>query len=69
MDEIAASVKSDPVQYRLRHLKDPRLIAVVKSAASAYNWATRPSPNPANSRSGVVTGRGISCVLYPKNGS
>jgi CO/xanthine dehydrogenase Mo-binding subunit len=64
MDEIAASVQADPVQYRLRHLKDPRLIGVVKSAAAAYNWTTRPSPNPTNARSGVVTGRGISCVLY-----
>jgi len=64
MDEIAASVQADPVQYRLRHLTDPRLIAVVKSAASKYNWTTRPSPNPANPRTGVVTGRGISCVLY-----
>jgi len=67
MDEIAASLKLDPVQYRLRHLSDPRLIAVLKSAASAYNWNNRPSPNPANSRSGVATGRGVSCVLYEGN--
>src|SRR5439155_18863499 len=25
MDEIAAQVKADPVEYRLRHLSDPRL--------------------------------------------
>jgi nicotinate dehydrogenase subunit B len=64
MDEIAASLKVDPVQYRLRHLTDARLIAVLNASATAANWITRPSPNPANSKTGVVTGRGIACVLY-----
>jgi hypothetical protein len=67
MDEIAASVKADPVQYRLRHLSDPRLIAVLNAAAQAANWDTRPSPKPGNAKTGVVTGRGISCVLYEGN--
>src|SRR5262249_16485213 len=64
MDEIAAAVKADPVQYRLRHLSDSRLIDVLSAAAQAANWDTRPSPKPGNSRTGVVTGRGISTVLY-----
>lgn len=67
MDEIAAAVKADPVQYRLRHLSDPRLIAVLNAAAQAANWDTRPSPKPGNPKTGVVTGRGISCVLYEGN--
>ncbi|HYL35429.1 MAG TPA: molybdopterin cofactor-binding domain-containing protein [Bryobacteraceae bacterium] len=64
MDEIAAAVKADPVQFRARHLKDARLIAVLNAAAKAANWDTRPSPKPGNARTGVVTGRGVSCVLY-----
>lgn len=64
MDEVAASVKADPVEYRLRHLADPRLIEVVKSAAKAANWDKRPSPRAGNRRTGVVAGRGMSCVLY-----
>src|SRR5262249_10824212 len=67
IDEIAASVKSDPVEYRLRHLTDSRLIDVLKSAAMTAKWETRPSPKPGNSKTGVVTGRGISCVLYEGN--
>ncbi len=67
VDEIAAAVKADPVQYRLRHLTDPRLMAVVNGAAKAANWDTRPSPKPGNAKIGVVTGRGISCVLYEGN--
>jgi len=64
MDEIAAAVKADPVEYRLRHLADPRLIKVLREATTTANWDTRPSPRPNNSRTGVVTGRGVSCVLY-----
>jgi CO/xanthine dehydrogenase Mo-binding subunit len=64
MDEIAALLKVDPVAYRLRHIRDPRLRAVVTAAAKAAAWDDRPSPRPANRRTGVVTGRGIACVLY-----
>jgi CO/xanthine dehydrogenase Mo-binding subunit len=64
MDEIATSVKQDPVQYRLRHLTDPRLIGVINAVTQQAGWDTRPSPKPGNSRTGVVTGRGVSCVLY-----
>jgi CO/xanthine dehydrogenase Mo-binding subunit len=67
MDEVAAAVKADPVQYRVRHLSDPRLIAVLNAAAQAASWDTRPSPKPGNAKTGVVTGRGIACVLYEGN--
>ena len=59
MDEVAASVKADPVEYRLRHLSDPRLIDVLNAAAKAARWDTRPSPKPGNRRTGVASGRGI----------
>jgi CO/xanthine dehydrogenase Mo-binding subunit len=64
LDEVAAEVKADPVEYRLRHLSDPRLLDVVKAAAKAANWDTRPSPRTGTRRSGVASGRGMSCVLY-----
>ena len=64
MDEICSHVKADPVEYRLRHLSDARLIAVVKAAAQAAKWETRPSPQANNPRSGIVRGRGMSCVAY-----
>jgi len=67
MDEVAASVNADPVEYRLRHLADTRLREVVNGAARAANWETRPSPRTDNPRTGVVTGRGIACVLYEGN--
>jgi CO/xanthine dehydrogenase Mo-binding subunit len=64
MDEVAAHVKADPVEYRLRHLRDQRLKDVVAAAAKAAGWQTRPSPAPNIARSGVARGRGIACVLY-----
>ena len=63
-DEMAAQVKADPVEYRLRHLSDPRLKTVVSAAAKQANWEARPSPKAAISRTGVASGRGIACVLY-----
>ncbi|PYR74069.1 MAG: xanthine dehydrogenase family protein molybdopterin-binding subunit, partial [Acidobacteria bacterium] len=64
MDEVAAHVKADPVQYRLKHLSDPRLKDVITDAARQFNWDTRPSPKAGNPRTGIATGRGMACVLY-----
>ena len=50
LDELAAHTKADPVEYRLRHLRDPRLIAVVNEVAKAANWEVRPSPKPPSPR-------------------
>ncbi len=44
MDEVAAALNVDPVEFRLRHLKDPRDIAVIKAAAEKAGWKPRPSP-------------------------
>jgi CO/xanthine dehydrogenase Mo-binding subunit len=38
MDELAAVVKMDPIEFRLRHLKDERAIAVLKAVSSRANW-------------------------------
>jgi nicotinate dehydrogenase subunit B len=64
IDEIAGQLKADPVAYRLRHLSDRRLIEVVQAAAKGAGWETRPSPRAGNRRSGIASGRGMSCVLY-----
>lgn len=64
MDELAARVNADPVEYRLRHLRDPRLMDVVNAVAKGANWDTRPSPRVDRPTSGVTSGRGLACVLY-----
>jgi|KBSSwiStaDraftv2_1062776.scaffolds.fasta_scaffold80134_2 CO/xanthine dehydrogenase Mo-binding subunit len=64
LDEAAASVKADPIEYRLRHLRDERLMEVIRAAGKAANWEARPSPQSRNTRSGVARGRGVSAVAY-----
>jgi nicotinate dehydrogenase subunit B len=64
MDEICAQVKADPVAYRLQHLRETRVIDVLKTAAQAAKWDPRQSPKPNNSRTGIAAGRGIACVAY-----
>jgi len=64
LDEIASRVKADPVAYRLKHLSDPRLKAVIQAAAGGAKWDSRPSPRTDAPKTGVASGRGIACVLY-----
>ncbi len=64
MDELAASAGADPVAYRLRHLRDPRLIKVLQAAAEAAGWQPRRSPQPAARGTSRARGRGVACVLY-----
>ncbi|MGA2809932.1 MAG: molybdopterin cofactor-binding domain-containing protein [Candidatus Acidiferrum sp.] len=64
MDEICAQAKADPVAYRLLHLKNSRVIGVLKAAAEIAKWDPRPSPKANLERSGIASGRGVACVAY-----
>jgi CO/xanthine dehydrogenase Mo-binding subunit len=68
MDEVAATVKADPVDYRLRHLSDPRLMEVVRSAAKGAGWQTRPSPRPGGRRTGSRRAWSLLRVMQGDNG-
>jgi len=43
MDEIAHTLKKDPLEFRLSNMKDPRCRAVLQRAAEAYGWGKRPA--------------------------
>jgi nicotinate dehydrogenase subunit B len=58
MDEVAAALNLDPIEFRLRHIKDARDIAVIKAAADKAGWQSRPSPRKDQTGS-KVSGRGI----------
>jgi CO/xanthine dehydrogenase Mo-binding subunit len=64
MDELSARAKADPVAYRLQHLKNSRVIGVLKAAAELAKWDARPSPKAHLPRSGIASGRGVACVAY-----
>src|SRR5207302_8865673 len=58
MDEVAAALNTDPIAFRLKHLKAPRDIAVIKAAAEKAGWQTRPSPRR-DQTGNTVSGRGM----------
>jgi nicotinate dehydrogenase subunit B len=60
IDELAAAAGADPVEFRLRHLSDPRSQGVIKAAAHAAGWDSRPSPAKHDSQARLAKGRGIS---------
>ncbi|MGH9658853.1 MAG: molybdopterin cofactor-binding domain-containing protein, partial [Bryobacteraceae bacterium] len=41
MDELAAAAKADPLEYRMAHLKNDRLRAVLQAAADRFGWRGR----------------------------
>jgi CO/xanthine dehydrogenase Mo-binding subunit len=45
MDEIASSLKMDPVEFRLKNLKDERLRAVFEEGAKKFGWSKGASGN------------------------
>jgi CO/xanthine dehydrogenase Mo-binding subunit len=54
LDEIARALGADPLEFRLRHLKDARARAVIEAAAKAAHWG---APLPANHGRGIGFGR------------
>jgi hypothetical protein len=68
LNEAAATAHTDPVQFRIRHTSEQRLIDILNATAKAAQWEARPSPsqNARNSRTGTVTGQGV-CVIVRSN--
>jgi CO/xanthine dehydrogenase Mo-binding subunit len=65
VNEAAATAGVDPIDYRLRHTTDPRLILVLNTLKTAHGWETRPSPSPSASSTGskMVTGQGMGVMI------
>ncbi len=66
VDEVAFATRTDPVEFRLRHLKDARDIAAVKAAAEKAGWRARVGPAPRDGSRHAV-GRGI--AYAPRSGA
>jgi nicotinate dehydrogenase subunit B len=45
MDELAQSLKMDPLEFRLKNLNDVRLRAVLEAAAKTFGWGKKPKQN------------------------
>jgi CO/xanthine dehydrogenase Mo-binding subunit len=57
IDELALAAGADPVEFRLRHLKDPRCRAVIEAAAQRAGWQ-------AKAKGDGTRGRGIAFARY-----
>jgi nicotinate dehydrogenase subunit B len=67
MDELAHRLGTDPLEFRLRHLRDSRLADVLRAAAERLGWpaarahAGVPGSSPGSARQADGTGIGIAC--------
>ena len=58
IDEVAAALNVDPIEFRLRHIKEPRDVALLKAVAEKSGWQSRPSPRR-DQTTNKVSGRGL----------
>jgi nicotinate dehydrogenase subunit B len=64
IDECASEAGVDPIEYRLRYLKDPRAIDLVNSVAERAGWKPRPVREDKQAEGDIVRGRGFAYALY-----
>jgi nicotinate dehydrogenase subunit B len=56
MDSLAAKAGVDPLEFRLKHLSDQRMIRALRAAADRFGWKAAKAPSG--------RGVGISCGVY-----
>jgi isoquinoline 1-oxidoreductase len=59
MDELASAAGADPLEFRLRHLKNDRLRAVLVAAAERFGWRAAWKKNSSRQSTGV----GLACGI------
>jgi nicotinate dehydrogenase subunit B len=62
IDELATEAGVDPIEYRLRYLKDKRAVDLVNAVAERAGWTPRPKRE--EEEGDVVHGRGFAYALY-----
>ena len=64
IDELATEAGVDPIDYRLRYLKDQRATDLVKAVAERAGWSPRPVWKERVAEGDIVRGRGFAYALY-----
>ena len=63
-DEIAALAGVDPLEFRLKHLTNPRGLEVLRAVGARMGWQPRPSAQRVEPAAPVLKGRGIAYIHY-----
>ncbi len=68
IDELATAAGVDPVEFRLRYLKEPRAAELVRATAARALWQVhtqaQQQPQPAGAAADLVQGQGIAYARY-----
>src|ERR1700689_4401656 len=64
IDELATEAGVDPIEYRLRYLRDQRAIDLVNAVAERAGWTPRPIREEPAPEDDIVRGRGFAYALY-----
>ena len=64
MDELAAAASIDPLEFRMRHLDDPRARAVIERVAGMAQWKQAAAITGPKSKDGTLKGRGLGFARY-----
>ena len=64
IDELATDAGVDPIEYRLRYLKDECAIDLVNAVAERAGWKPRPIREMKAAEDDVLRGRGFAYALY-----
>ncbi len=64
VDELATAAGADPVEFRLRHLKDERAIDLVKATAARAGWLAHTQPQRQRAEGSILKGQGFAYARY-----
>jgi nicotinate dehydrogenase subunit B len=64
IDELATEAGVDPIEFRLRYLRDSRAVDLVNAVAERAGWIPRPARQVPAADGDIVRGRGFAYALY-----
>jgi len=64
IDELATAAGADPVEFRLRHLKDPRAAELVEATARRAGWLAHTKPQQQGASGDLLQGQGFAYARY-----
>jgi nicotinate dehydrogenase subunit B len=64
IDELAAAAGADPVEFRLRYLKDARAAELLRATADRAGWVPHAEARKQDDGTGVLRGQGVAYARY-----